>query len=159
MNYIDVAWISAEGTYPFRLVSELDDQAFETRKLEFFRSGTVGSASNYHATENTILGTTPVPSLAEICADPQFRGCELSSAEFELLWSQYGRPLNEHEVVEVIASGSQLPTELVGKQAVVLLAHQQAESPSYEVEFVAPGGGTVWQGALRREQLRAVQSE
>jgi len=157
MNCIDVAWDSAEYSDPYRLVSELDDRAFETRKLEFFRDGSVGSASNCHATANTRLGTHPVPSLGELNADPQFRACELAPAEFELLWAQYGRLLRAHEVVAIITAGSQLPSELVGKQAVVLLAYPQAESPTYEVECVALDGSTVWQGALPREQLRAEQ--
>ena len=77
MNYIDVAWKSVGTTDPYRLLSELDKGRFETRKLEFFRSGAVGSASSAHATTNTELGSDPIPHLEEINADAQFLGLSL----------------------------------------------------------------------------------
>lgn len=39
MKYIDVAWRHDFADEPVRLVSELDELRFETRKLEFFRDG------------------------------------------------------------------------------------------------------------------------
>jgi hypothetical protein len=159
MNYIDVAWKSSAVSDPVRLVSELDPHRFETRKLEFFRNGEVGSASGSHRTAHTRLGSETVPSLPEINADPQFCGLELSAPEFLRLWSQYGRPLQAYESVELLAPASGLPIELVGTRAVVLLVYQSATSPAYELECVAANGSTLWQGALPRELLRAITAE
>jgi hypothetical protein len=155
MNYIDVEWKTAGPTEPFRMVSELDKQRFETRKLEFFRSGAVGSASSIHTTTDTRLGSEPIPQLAEVNDDTQFSGKELTAAEFRELWSQYGRPLHEYEVVDLLATAGDLPVKLVGNKAVVLLVYDSTTSPAYEVECVAAEGHTLWLGALPREVLRA----
>lgn len=155
MNYIDVAWETAEIADPYRLVSELDEHRFETRKLEFFRSGAVGSASSSHATTNTQLGSEAVPQLQEISADPRFSGTEVPEMAFELLWTQHGRTLKEYEIVDIVSSAEGLPKELVGSRAVVVLVHNTSPRPAYEVECVAADGSSLWLGALPREVLRA----
>jgi len=89
MKYIDVKWLHESEAYPVRLKSELNDQRFETRKLEFFRDGKVGFASANGATKGTDLGLMVVPDLEEINSDPQFQGSEIGSQYFELLWSRH----------------------------------------------------------------------
>ncbi|WAC43782.1 hypothetical protein OU997_16225 [Pseudomonas sp. SL4(2022)] len=89
MKYIDVAWNHEFESEPIRLVSELDAQRFETRKMEFFRNGEVGYASIIGATPGTDLGLMAVPDLKEINLDPEFQGIEISSHEFELLWAKH----------------------------------------------------------------------
>ena len=79
MKYIDVKWLHESEAYPVRLKSELNDQRFETRKLEFFRDGKVGFASANGATKGTDLGLMVVPDLEEINSDPQFQGSEIGS--------------------------------------------------------------------------------
>ena len=66
MEYIDIQWIQESHDHPFRLVSELDTQRYEIRKLEFFSGGRVGFASSAGRSPNTNLGSDPVPSLDEI---------------------------------------------------------------------------------------------
>ncbi|REG50447.1 hypothetical protein B0G80_6879 [Paraburkholderia sp. BL6669N2] len=39
--FIDVAWTHGFETEPIRLVSQLDNERYEIRKLEFFRDGRV----------------------------------------------------------------------------------------------------------------------
>jgi hypothetical protein len=87
MKYIDVVWLHGFGEDPVRLISELNDQRFETRKLEFFRDGKVGFASSSGAAQGADLGLMAVPELEEINSDPQFQGAEIGSQDFELLWS------------------------------------------------------------------------
>lgn len=53
MKYIDVQWVHSLENEPIRLVSELDGDNFETRKLEFFRNSTIGYATE----EIEYLGT------------------------------------------------------------------------------------------------------
>jgi hypothetical protein len=89
MEYLDVAWHHSNKDYPVRLVSELDDRRFETRKLEFFADGKVRHASQRGGTPGTMLGAAPVPPIAEINADEQFVGNSITGAEFEALWRRH----------------------------------------------------------------------
>jgi len=87
MKYIDVRWLHENELDPIRLVSELDAENFEARKLEFFRDGSVGYASESGASRGVELGVAPVPSLEEINHDEEFQGIEISKFDFEKLWS------------------------------------------------------------------------
>ena len=89
MKYIDVKWNHTHTSEPFRLVSELDDQSFETRKLEFFVDGRIGYASEAGKSEDTELGEVAVPSIEEINSDPQFEGIEITREAFEELWTNH----------------------------------------------------------------------
>jgi len=77
---------------PVRLVSELGDDRYERRKLEFFRDGTVDVADSRGETSRTILGLVAVPTVAEINEEPEFEAVTISAAEFEALWLVYARP-------------------------------------------------------------------
>jgi hypothetical protein len=92
MKYIDVIWLSADPNDPVRLVSELDGDRFETRKLEYFRDGVVGFADAATAANGCALGVVPVPSLEEINGDGQFQAVAISGAEFERQWEARLRP-------------------------------------------------------------------
>ncbi|MFN7153418.1 MAG: DUF6881 domain-containing protein [Acidovorax sp.] len=89
MTYIDVRWHHFSAEDPTRLVSELDANRWELRKLEFFPDGRVGCAGPADETHGTKLGETPVPSLEEINAQAEFDGVEVDAAVFESLWSEY----------------------------------------------------------------------
>lgn len=89
MKYIEVVWVHEDPDFPIRLVSELDDERFETRKLEFFGNGRVGYAWAEGSTPDTELGYVAVPPLEEINLEPEFEGVEISNAEFELLWVKH----------------------------------------------------------------------
>jgi hypothetical protein len=91
MRYIDVKWIHKNAHDPIRLVSELDHEGYEVRKLEFFTNGTVGVAGASIVTNDTRLGEAPVPDLEEINTDPQFYGVAMEQREFEELWRRYAR--------------------------------------------------------------------
>jgi hypothetical protein len=95
MQYLRVLWLHAFEDEPIDLLSELDDDRMEVRKVEIFRGGQRGRASAIHEDEGTMLGTEPVPSLQEINEDPQFRAREIDSAEFELEWSRAAVPSSE----------------------------------------------------------------
>ena len=86
MKYIDVEWLHSDDDYPIRLVSELDAQRNEVRKLEFFRDGAVGFASANTSKESTTLSAESIPPLSEINAQHEFIGKSVSSEEFEALW-------------------------------------------------------------------------
>ncbi len=86
MRYIDVNWLHDSTSDPYRLVSEISDTQYETRKLEFFISGEVGYASSKTNTGNTFLGTTEVPELEEINSQKEFVGKNIAKQKFEQLW-------------------------------------------------------------------------
>ncbi len=87
MNYIDVTWYTPDPEYPIRLVSELDENGFETRKLEYFRNGRVGFAVATASAHGCVLGKMAVPPLSQINADGEFTGVAISKDVFEQLWA------------------------------------------------------------------------
>ena len=91
VEYLDVAWHHESPDYPVRLVSELNDERFEVRKLEFFADGRVGFASEHFSALGTQLGTVAVPPLHEINTDPEFEGVNIDKAAFEALWGRHAR--------------------------------------------------------------------
>jgi hypothetical protein len=89
MQYIDVVWLHECGEDPVRITSEMDDERYEVRKLEFFRDGAVCFASATLVMGDTMLSAVPVPPLEEINSDPQFQGVSMSASEFEELWVRH----------------------------------------------------------------------
>jgi len=87
MEYIDVEWKHQSNTDPVRLVSELNADRYETRKLEFFPTGKVCYASQQSGSPGTELGIVPVPPLAEINQSHEFNGVTISAQSFETLWA------------------------------------------------------------------------
>ncbi len=87
--FIDVAWKHDFEADPIRLVSQLDNQRYEVRKLEFFRDGRVGYADGHKSTMGTQLGKLPVPPLIEINSDVQFDARIIESTLFNHLWSKH----------------------------------------------------------------------
>jgi hypothetical protein len=86
--YIKVTWNHSSPDSPILLYSELDDERWETRKVEIFRTGPPGYADRTTSTGDTGLGLEPVPPLAEIAEDPEFEPCEISASEFEGIWTK-----------------------------------------------------------------------
>jgi hypothetical protein len=87
LSYISVQWIHHHLTEPVWLFSELDEQRWETRKVEVFRDGTKGYATKDEEVGGTRLGERPVPTLTEIAANPQFVAREITKEEFETIWN------------------------------------------------------------------------
>ena len=88
--YIDVIWHHDDPAYPVRLVSELDENRWEQRKLEFYRDGRVGAASEVGTRLDTALGLVPVPSIDEINQDREFTARQMEPSTFRVLWSENG---------------------------------------------------------------------
>jgi hypothetical protein len=86
MDYLKVRWIHENQNDPVLLMSELDTDRYEVRKVEMFVDGRLGFASADQSSDETVLGETPVPPAAEIEADPQFIVHDLDALEFEKAW-------------------------------------------------------------------------
>lgn len=93
MLYICVRWLHSSQADPVLLYSELDEERWETRKVEVFPDLSIGYADASTHSAQTRLGLMPVPLLAEINADPQFVGIEIDAAAFEQAWSYRKNPL------------------------------------------------------------------
>lgn len=87
MEYIDVEWKHQSTADPVQLVSELNADRYETRKLEFFPMGRVGYASQQSGSPGIELGIVPVPQLTEINQSHEFNGATISTQGFESLWA------------------------------------------------------------------------
>ncbi len=92
MEYVEVSWFHDFPEEPIRLVSELDEQRYEVRKIEFSRDGSVGVASLLKAIGGTQLGSEPVPSLDQINSDPKFLDSPIDLEFFEALWKKLDEP-------------------------------------------------------------------
>jgi len=88
-KYIDVLWQSGSDDEPFRLVSELDEERFEVRKLEFFNNNQVGYACENKKSLSVILGEIAVPSIENINSQSEFIAKEIAKVEFERLWHKH----------------------------------------------------------------------
>jgi hypothetical protein len=87
MQYLKVKWIHTNPEYPVWLYSELDNDRWETRKVEVFSNGTIGFADSAESFGTTELGIEPIPRLEEIVSDPQFLPEEISRNEFDEIWA------------------------------------------------------------------------
>jgi len=87
MHYIKVKWIHSHSDEPVWLYSELDEDRWETRKVEIFQDGTTGFAGPGEAAGTTKLSIEPLPTLEEIASDPQFVPQEVQRQEFEEVWA------------------------------------------------------------------------
>ena len=89
MKYLRVKWLHTLPSEPIVLLSELDDDRYEVRKLEIFRDGSVTRATPEMSIGSTVLGELPIPSIDEINADPQFEAEEITQSEFESAWAMH----------------------------------------------------------------------
>ena len=88
MQYIKVKWIHSHPDEPVLLYSELDEDRWETRKVEIFPDGTTGFAGPDEQAGSSILAEVPMPTLEEIASDPQFVPQPVQRHEFEQVWAR-----------------------------------------------------------------------
>ena len=90
-TYVCGEWFHDFADEPCCIYSELDDERYETRKIEVFKDGTTTRASTEDLkTDPMALGDQPVPSLEEVNAYPEFHVEEIGADEFEDLWKSSG---------------------------------------------------------------------
>jgi hypothetical protein len=86
MTYIKVSWIHSFEDEPIEILSEIDSQRREVRKVERFRNGTVCFAGPAGVSGSTRLSDEPIPPLSGIAHDPQFAPSLITKADFEQGW-------------------------------------------------------------------------
>jgi hypothetical protein len=87
-QYIEVTWIHEAESDPILLLSEVDEERYETRKVEVFRDGSLNYAGCVGSTGATFLGEFPIPDIVEINLDGQFSAKEVTREEFEEWWKR-----------------------------------------------------------------------
>jgi hypothetical protein len=96
-TYERLEWIHDFEDEPRFIYSELDDERYETRKIEVFEDGRMVKVSEDHPESgSTGLAVLPAPSIEEINAEREFHAEEISAAEFEELWNS-SDPLSDTE--------------------------------------------------------------
>jgi hypothetical protein len=88
MSYIRVRWLHNHPDEPVWLISELDGERWETRKVEIFPNGSKGFADGSCEVGGTRLGEVPIPPPHLIAADVEFVAEEISKKEFEAIWAE-----------------------------------------------------------------------
>lgn len=87
MEYLKVRWIHEHPDEPVLLMSELDDDRYEVRKVEVFADGQSEFASeDRSSSDRTGLGEVPIPLESEIAEDPQFVVQHIDADGFETAW-------------------------------------------------------------------------
>ena len=66
MFYMRTLWFHDNNDDPSIIYSELDQNRYEVRKIEFFKSGNHLYASQEKERESCILGELPIPKIEEI---------------------------------------------------------------------------------------------
>lgn len=87
MEYLKVLWKHDQADEPVWLYSEINNERWETRKVEVFRDGSTGYADSIEAKGGSKLSIKPLPMMAEIAKDPQFVPSLIGNYEFERVWS------------------------------------------------------------------------
>lgn len=86
MEYLKVGWLHEHPNEPVVLMSELDEDRYEVRKVEVFADGRMGFASTDQSSGETILSKTAIPLPEEIASDPQFVVEVFDAERFEEVW-------------------------------------------------------------------------
>jgi hypothetical protein len=87
MRHLKIKWNHSSPRDPVWLYCELDDERWETRKVEVFADGRVGFADASGGVGDTRLGELPVPPDDEFPAGPEFEISEMDPADFERIWA------------------------------------------------------------------------
>jgi len=87
LDYIKVKWIHTDVDTPVWLYSELDSERNETRKVYVYADGRCGYADKSEEVGDTYLSDLPIPPLAEIASDPEFKPFVITKEEFEGVWA------------------------------------------------------------------------
>jgi hypothetical protein len=90
MKYIVFEWKQRDPNFPILIYSELNEEGYETRKVQFFPDGRVGYADLERVDNgDTGLSEQPIKGIEEFQDDPELEAKEISKEEFERIWCEY----------------------------------------------------------------------
>ena len=88
MRYVKVGWAHNLVDEPVLYFSELGDDGYETRKVQFYRDGRAEWADESFETATVGLSEIPFPPLEEISSQPEFTAQVIAPEEFERAWNE-----------------------------------------------------------------------
>ncbi len=86
MQHIQVKWHQEHLDEPVGIYGKYNTEGWEMRKLEVFRSGSVGYVDAQQQVGTSALAEVKLSAINEINADPQFSAREIEPSQFERLW-------------------------------------------------------------------------
>lgn len=96
-TYIHIEWIHNNNEYPSHIYSELNEDRYEVRKIDFWKDGSIAFAFGDIEYGDTFLGTQPMPPLADLNGidewGEEMKAQEITSEEFENKWQENVLPL------------------------------------------------------------------
>ena len=87
-RYISVRWLHSNAEDPVLLLSELDEDRWELRKIEIWSDRRKGFADQYENVGGTRLGEVPVPKNDDISSDPEFELTDITEWDFAQEWQR-----------------------------------------------------------------------
>ncbi|WP_341868998.1 DUF6881 domain-containing protein [Saccharomonospora piscinae] len=72
---------------PNWILSELDKDGYEVRKVQIYRDGRCEWTDAQHETSNIGLSEVPFPDVSEISGQPEFDAVGISCQYFENVWA------------------------------------------------------------------------
>ena len=88
LKYILLNWFHNLEDEPYIIYSEIDNQRYETRKIEIYKNGTIRKCNEKMLNSQIELGDVAFPeNLDEINQDEQFHAQYISKEEFESMWN------------------------------------------------------------------------
>jgi hypothetical protein len=88
VRYVKVSWKHDFADDPVLYLSELGDDGYETRKVQFYRDGSSEWADENRETVNAGLSEIPFTSLEEISSQEEFSAELVDAEEFERAWTE-----------------------------------------------------------------------
>lgn len=88
MYYVKVTWEHDSPDDPVVYLSELGEDRYETRKIQFYRDGRAEWADEDHETATVGVSEIPFPPLDQISSQPEFTAEVITREEFENAWRE-----------------------------------------------------------------------
>jgi hypothetical protein len=86
MRYLTIKWVHKNPADPVQIYSEIGNDSYELRRIEVWANGRKGFADANEQQGGTELSVMPIPTLAEIAAQPEYEPKAIVAEEFHKLW-------------------------------------------------------------------------
>jgi xanthine dehydrogenase molybdopterin-binding subunit B len=87
MKYVKVLWSHEYDDEPVLFISEIGDDGYEVRKVEFYRDGRSEWADEGHETSTVGLSEIAFVGVDEMSMQAEFDAEETTVEEFESVWA------------------------------------------------------------------------
>ncbi len=88
MEYILVIWAQSSFEDPVVMYYEVNDQRETIRQVELYPDLTLGFASESHSYKSFITNEHPVPTIDNICSEPNLTAFQITQQQFENVWNK-----------------------------------------------------------------------